>query len=645
MYIKEETTVELLRLNGYIVDGSLTTFIKEYLNVKYPFVIPEKTNEGQNMFGNSGFGLYMYMCNCLLNVENLEFDYTYFDIHEGVAGSTSYETFYVPQPSGLSLMVKNNIMLKFHFKKTPGFMVDYIVHPITCDTKTLYLKGLYMFFRGGVDNSYIDHVLPFGESIKELFKNARNVPFEEIINKLILSQLPTFDEYFNGIEGFIKSKLFQYYPYYYTDTILDKKVEGEFKSSVYNKRLSTKYDIELLKKYENYLNKGREFENIKLYAYPNSSLSKVDLTILRACNNFEIFLMANDTDLTVLNKDEKLKDIYKAKKVLFNELKKFYYSYHLSKNIKFGYLYLPGVFEMRTKSMKKLPLKIKEEDQSSISEGIYYPTWTLNQFNAVNNKELLFSLILKTVWHNNKYYINKIKPIINNLFGYDDMYIYKEINKLYKRFKPEDTGFDKGEFRYNEIKKAGFLSYIPKRGDIKYLDFGGGIGDITYSIAKNQGYLKSNTFVTDIQNWLGKEHTDEFVKQVTYRYLKTTILPFGDKYFDFITCFQVLHHIADKNFAIKELKRVIKDDGVLLIREHNCETVEDQMLIDIEHSLHAYAVDEQGEDYLQKYNDVYMSKRELRALMESNGFIYVDIKYPEEKGITKYYYSIWKSKS
>ena len=107
----------------------------------------------------------------------------------------------------------------------------------------------------------------------------------------------------------------------------------------------------------------------------------------------------------------------------------------------------------------------------------------------------------------------------------------------------------------------------------------------------------------------------------------------------------MLHHIADKNFAIKELKRVIKDDGVLLIREHNCETVEDQMLIDIEHSLHAYAVDEQGEDYLQKYNDVYMSKRELRALMESNGFIYVDIKYPEEKGITKYYYSIWKSKS
>ena len=35
------------------------------------------------------------------------------------------------------------------------------------------------------------------------------------------------------------------------------------------------------------------------------------------------------------------------------------------------------------------------------------------------------------------------------------------------------------------------------------------------------------------------------------------------------------------------------------------------MLIDLEHSLHGFVVDEQGQDYLQNYNDTYMNKLEL----------------------------------
>jgi ubiquinone/menaquinone biosynthesis C-methylase UbiE len=155
------------------------------------------------------------------------------------------------------------------------------------------------------------------------------------------------------------------------------------------------------------------------------------------------------------------------------------------------------------------------------------------------------------------------------------------------------------------------------------------------------GFLKQNSFVTDIQNWLGKEHTEEYSKYITYRYLKSTDLPFKDGSISFITCFQVLHHIKDKNYTLLELYRVLEKGGLILLREHNCEDIQDRMLIDLEHSLHAFVVDEQGQDYLQNYNDSYMTKLELEKLMNSFGFFKVDIKFPTDKGITKYYYSLW----
>ncbi|MBT6955819.1 class I SAM-dependent methyltransferase [archaeon] len=57
-------------------------------------------------------------------------------------------------------------------------------------------------------------------------------------------------------------------------------------------------------------------------------------------------------------------------------------------------------------------------------------------------------------------------------------------------------------------------------------------------------------------------------KKVTYQ--KPSIsgkLKFPDNHFDLITCFGVLHHIANVSFIMKEFSRVLKKGGILLIRE------------------------------------------------------------------------------
>ncbi len=53
-------------------------------------------------------------------------------------------------------------------------------------------------------------------------------------------------------------------------------------------------------------------------------------------------------------------------------------------------------------------------------------------------------------------------------------------------------------------------------------------------------------------------------------YVKPTIdgvLPFENATFDLITCFGTLHHIPNVSFVLKEMLRVLKPDGYILIRE------------------------------------------------------------------------------
>jgi SAM-dependent methyltransferase len=60
------------------------------------------------------------------------------------------------------------------------------------------------------------------------------------------------------------------------------------------------------------------------------------------------------------------------------------------------------------------------------------------------------------------------------------------------------------------------------------------------------------------------------IKNVKPKYLSPNQngkINFKDNTFDLITCFSVLHHIPNVSFVIKELARVLKNDGYLLIRE------------------------------------------------------------------------------
>jgi ubiquinone/menaquinone biosynthesis C-methylase UbiE len=645
-FIREELTAKLLNDNNMEVKLPLYGFMQNYLSSRYNFIpkvdLEKKIRSGK-LYDIREFAIYMFQCNALLNVECIEFDHSCFIISKEHSFDTVEYT--IPQPDGFDYAVRNNY-IDFHFIKTPFFMLNNIVHPETYDTKTLYLYGLYETFRSP---TFDKNLMPFGEGIIDFFKECDRIqlPFKDVASKLILSQLPSFNDYFDAVLPILLNNIsiVDTYP-----SILKFPNDFSYPESKSSLLLSinnsspgilSEYDEKLIKKYNVNLEKILPFETL-VYSYPlYSPVTKSVIYNINSSLSYGVYIKLYNRVM----KDgmpDKLERIYKLKKSVASYLKSYYFSYHMQHSV-FKHLYPVSAFisHERPRVSQKIGDNVIDDYQP---QGLdYFPTWTLGQIKSIKNKDDLFRLIIKTVWYNNKFMASKLEKDLKTLINdknLNDLQAYNKINELYKKNKPKETGFDRGQFRYDELKKLGLFANLEINDYTKYLDFGGGIGDVSSSISKNLKLKKENSFVTDIQNWLGKEHTDEYIKYITYRYLKTNSLPFEDGTFNIITCLQVLHHIPDKKYTISQLRRVINSNGILIVREHDCRDVQDRTMIDIEHSLHAYAVDEQGIDYFQNYHDNYMSKDELSNLMKEGGFELVNT-FPE-KGLTRYYYSVWK---
>lgn len=68
-------------------------------------------------------------------------------------------------------------------------------------------------------------------------------------------------------------------------------------------------------------------------------------------------------------------------------------------------------------------------------------------------------------------------------------------------------------------------------------------------------------------------------------------IPFPDDHFDFISIFQVLHHVEldDLHALLENVERVLQTGGYLMLKEHNCDSVEMTQLIDLEHMFYGIA--------------------------------------------------------
>jgi SAM-dependent methyltransferase len=163
-----------------------------------------------------------------------------------------------------------------------------------------------------------------------------------------------------------------------------------------------------------------------------------------------------------------------------------------------------------------------------------------------------------------------------------------------------------------------------------FVDIGGEQGDFAHAIAQ---WKPVQSYCVEVQNWYSRTHEPVYM-DVEYKYVTTNRLPFEDCSIDFVSVLQVLHHVEQVTDMLREIYRVLKDGGLLFIREHDCVCLEDQLTIDIEHKLYE-AVLKKNLEFVGLYKAQYFSQRYLFSLLMSLGFELVNHSVPT--GVSKSY--------
>jgi ubiquinone/menaquinone biosynthesis C-methylase UbiE len=250
-----------------------------------------------------------------------------------------------------------------------------------------------------------------------------------------------------------------------------------------------------------------------------------------------------------------------------------------------------------------------------------------NIINIISNQTKINYNVVKNIIHKN---INNDQDIYNNLHN-----VFVSINK-------SSNKYDDSSYLTSRAQKAS--SIIQKLcSDISFnnhtlLDIGCGDGSITKETKNLMNFNKA--ICVDVDNWLGNYSSKSNLEFIITDG-KSINLP--DNSIDVILLFHVLHHIKDLDLMISEISRILKKNGIIVLKEHNCfnEMVRDT--VDIYHALFEVVMKkEQNNKFYDEYYAKYFTNDEICQMFDKHKII--PIKYDYVGGSIFNYYLVLRKK-
>jgi ubiquinone/menaquinone biosynthesis C-methylase UbiE len=103
-------------------------------------------------------------------------------------------------------------------------------------------------------------------------------------------------------------------------------------------------------------------------------------------------------------------------------------------------------------------------------------------------------------------------------------------------------------------------------------------------------------------------------------------IPYPDKMFDCITLMLTLHHAENIIEVINECYRLLKDDGLILLIEHDVWTDDTHMLVDLQHRIFSLINNENEKGINATYYNFY----EWDMLFSKCGFKFIATEHLQE---------------
>jgi ubiquinone/menaquinone biosynthesis C-methylase UbiE len=232
-------------------------------------------------------------------------------------------------------------------------------------------------------------------------------------------------------------------------------------------------------------------------------------------------------------------------------------------------------------------------------------------------------------------YNDAVKMIIDEE---SDTKIYDNLRKYMYKFKQKKTykrkflSIYKKRTREEAIvnllltwQSSPIRAKLPAYFDVNntvYLDLGCANGWKTIKMGKGLGLDKENIYGADIDDWLNiSKNRDKNIDKFNFIKLKKgKKFPIKTGKFNLITLLMVLHHVKNIDRYLREVNRIMKMNGLLVVREHDAFNDIDNMLIDIDHALYDRVYQNNSQLYLDTYYAKYFDWIERTVLFKYYGF-------------------------
>ena len=238
-----------------------------------------------------------------------------------------------------------------------------------------------------------------------------------------------------------------------------------------------------------------------------------------------------------------------------------------------------------------------------------------------------------------KLHLQYLQPTIHSLIKKGERNDKKMYDILQKKVNDENSTV-KSKFANYSLYKALSLAKFIKSQNLghltSYLDIGTGDG-MNPKIISSEMDIK-DSYCVDIE---APEFSFTFSGTCKYQTYDGMHLPYEDNKFDLITCFMVLHHVEHLNKLLSDIKRVMKNGGFLVIREHDSHK-KIEPLLNVEHDFYTYLVNEHSLTTFGHEFRNFMSYPYLRNLLQSNGFQLVSKHSKQHNNIDATYYGVFK---
>lgn len=233
-----------------------------------------------------------------------------------------------------------------------------------------------------------------------------------------------------------------------------------------------------------------------------------------------------------------------------------------------------------------------------------------DQKREVDGVSRLFRLVVETCRLYKKQ--ADVFRLIQTARNMNDDVFYRSLHNIWVKNRGSIPSVSVGDISGRLIR-----SLIEERyGSLQYLDYGTANGKKARDVARQLGIQRF--YGADVASWL-----DHKVERQGFEFLlineedQSVGLPPSS--IDLITSMHVLHHIPQIDKVLSEFRRLLKPGGLLLLIEHDVNTVADRILVDIEHSLYERVFRQNG-SFAKDYYGRYFSDIELRYMCRKYGF-------------------------